>query len=336
MNPLILLRFLKKSIAKSKKTNIVKLVIRKYRRLILKLSKKLIIDFGDYRRTVFLAGTGRSGTTWVQEVINYDNSFRIMFEPFHSLKIPLLKGWNYLQYLRPDSLDDKFQESAKIILNGNIRHTWIDYNNRRLIARKRLIKDIRANLFLKWIKQNFPEIPIILLLRHPCAVTNSKIIRGWDTHLSDYLMQEELMTDFLNPFKNEIESAVVTFDKHIFMWCIENYIPLKQFNKGEVFVTFYENICTNPQKEISTILSFLGEDSLPKTFDNFSSPSFQSRKDSTIMTGTNLINSWRKNVSQEQIDRVIEILQIFGLDQIYGESDLPLVSGDDALKTFST
>ena len=80
-----------------------------------------------------------------------------MFEPFHCKKVTLLKGWRYHQYLRSDNRDEKFLEPATTILGGKIRNEWIDQFNRKRIVRKRLIKDIRANLLLKWIRENFPE-----------------------------------------------------------------------------------------------------------------------------------------------------------------------------------
>ena len=135
--------------------------------------RQFYLDGEDYRQSILLAGTGRSGTTWVQECINRDNSYRVMFEPFHPLKIPLLKDWSMGQYIPEHNLEEKFLIPTKTILSGGIRHPWIDNFNRKHFVRKRLIKEIRAHLFLKWIKVNFPEIPIIFLLRHPCAVANS-------------------------------------------------------------------------------------------------------------------------------------------------------------------
>jgi len=45
-----------------------------------------------YKKTVLLAGTARSGTTWVQEMINFDGSYRVLFELFHSKEIEALAG----------------------------------------------------------------------------------------------------------------------------------------------------------------------------------------------------------------------------------------------------
>ena len=311
-------------------------MISESKRKIRKSLNRPIIDTGDYRRTVFLAGTGRSGTTWVEDLINARNDFRIMFEPFRSDKVELVSDWNYRQYLRCSDRSEKFLQPATAILSGNIRNEWIDCFNRKFISRKRLIKDIRANHILKWIKCNFPEIPIIMLLRHPCAVANSKLKLNWETHLNDFLIQDELMEDFLSPFRNELQNVKTVFDKHIFMWCIENYVPLRQFSDGEMLVVFYENICMQPELEIENLFSFIGQEFSPASVNKSSIPSVLSRKQSAIMSGGDLVNSWRKSISDDQIERAVEILTIFGLQNIYNENDFPLVSGSDALNLFPT
>ena len=310
-------------------------MISKFEKKLRNLRNMFIFDIGDYRQTVFLAGTGRSGTTWIEEIINAQNDFRLMFEPFHSKKIDLIRGWNYRQYLRSNDRSAKFLEPATSILSGNLKNEWIDQFNKIVFPRKRLIKDIRAQLFLKWIKINFPEIPIILLLRHPCAVANSKLRLSWDTHLEDFLSQDELMDDFLNPFKNELENVNDLFDKHILLWCVENYVPLQQFNEGEVLVVFYENLCKQPQHEIEIIIEFIGEKFTSEMLRQVKKPSAVSRADSAINTGDNLIDAWRKNFSEQQIERAYELLSLFGIQNIYGKSSLPLVSGQEALKVFS-
>jgi hypothetical protein len=308
-------------------------VIRKFER---KLRTQLFFDAGDYRQTVIVAGTGRSGTTWVEEVINSRNDYRIMFEPFHSKKVDLLRDWNFRQYLRSNDRRDKFLMPATRILSGRVRNEWIDKYNQKFFSNKRLIKDIRAQLLLHWIKHNFPEIPIILLLRHPCAVANSKLHLNWVTHLDEFLRQDELMEDFLSPFRKEIENAEAPFDKHIFMWCVENYIPLKQFKENEILVIFYEDFCKNPRNEIEKVMQFVGSTFTPEMLEKVTKPSVQSHKESAIVSKTDLVSSWRKSISEEQIKRSVEILSLFGLQKIYNQSDFPLLDGTQAKKVFSS
>jgi hypothetical protein len=294
--------------------------------------RELFIDPGDYRRTIMLVGTGRSGTTWIQNIIACEVSCRVMFEPFHSHKLSLLEAWNYRQYLRPEQRGQKFLAPADQILSGQVRNTWIDQFNQAHLVRRRLVKDIRANLILKWIRCQFPEIPIILLLRHPCAVARSKLALGWDTHLEDFLRQQDLVEDYLQPFVSEIRGASDQFDKHIFMWCIENYVPLRQFSPGEIYVAFYEHFCMDPQGEARSLLRHLGYPFRPEALAMITKPSAMSRADSAIIAGGSVLDSWRKHIDSRHITRANEILGLFGLDRIYGADSSPLVRGNEALR----
>ncbi len=288
----------------------------------------LSMDLHDYRQTVLLAGSGRSGTTWFGDIINYDGSYRVMFEPFRTQKVDVIRHWKHHQYIRPDNRDKTYFEPAKAILSGNIKRTlWVDMFNKKLFARKRLIKGTRVSLMLKWIKTNFPEIPIILLLRHPCAVALSKQKLGWEAHIEDFLAQQELVEDFLHPFISAIENATSDFERYVFAWCIENYVPLKQFSPGEIHPVFYENLCTNPEQEIKKLFSFLHKEYKTETLDAAENPSALARKgESAIFTGESLVESWKRQVTDEQIQRAIEILSMFGLQKIYAEDPMPLIS----------
>ncbi len=294
------------------------------KKIVARLQRQFFIDCNtDYRCAVFLAGTGRSGTTWVSEIINYRNEYRYMFEPFHSKRVDIIKNFRYRQYIRPDNRDKKFIEPAKLILSGKLRNRFTDYRNKKFISKKRLIKDIRANHFLKWIYENFPGVPIILLLRHPCAVASSKLKLNWGTHIEEFFSQDELLEDFLNPFKKEIEKAKSVFEKHIFLWAVENYVPLKQFNKGEIHLAFYENFCKDPGYEIERLFSFLNKRFDEKALLKSGNPSSEIRGHSAIVTGENLINNWKKYITKEQRQRAADILAVFGLDGIYAENSMP-------------
>lgn len=291
--------------------------------------KKPLIDFNDYRQTVFVSGVGRSGTTWVANIINYANNYRLMFEPFHPQKVDVVSHFRYRQYLRPCNQEKAFIEPAKAILSGKVKNPWVDKLNRKLIARKRLIKDIRTNHLLKWIKTNFPEIPIILLLRHPCAVAYSKLALNWDIPLDEYLAQEQLMEDFLAPFRAEIQNAQDAFERHIFLWCVENYVPLRQFRSGEIYLAFYENVCTKPEQEIDNLFRFLGKPYDQRVFDAVGTPSTLCRAESPIFSGNSLIENFRNHITNKRIKKAVEILGLFGLDRIYSEDSVPLVSGGE-------
>ncbi len=49
------------------------------------LSQSCYIDFPKEKETIFFASSGRSGTTWIQEMLTRSGDYRVMFEPFHSI-----------------------------------------------------------------------------------------------------------------------------------------------------------------------------------------------------------------------------------------------------------
>jgi len=281
---------------------------------------------GDHRDSVFVAGSGRSGTTWLSEVINHRNAYRIVFEPFHPGKVGICKSFRRKQYLRPGDRREEYLGPARTILTGGLRNLWTDRFNNKLVARRRLIKDIRANLLLGWMHANFPGMPIVLLLRHPCAVTASKLALGWKDILSQTMEQEELVEDFLVPMEPEIRSARGDFERHLFTWCIENYVPLRQFGPRGIHLCFYEDFLTHPERELPRLFSFLDEDFDERAYDELKRPSPLSR-DGVAAS----VDAWRRTVTIPQLERTVEILNVFGLDRVYGEASMPDPSGAHAL-----
>jgi hypothetical protein len=280
----------------------------------------------DLGATTFVAGTGRSGTAWAANIANYDSSARYMFEPFNPYKVQVCAGFRYRQYLRPDNAEQRYLGPARQILTGRVRSDWIDQFNRRIVSRRRVIKEIRANLMLKWMKTHFADIRLVMMLRHPCADANSRLHLGWQSHLDELLAQDDLVADHLAPFLADIGSAKTEFEKHVFLWCIENYVPLRQLARDDVHLVFYENLCEQPKREVERLFAFLNRPVEPAVFKRLSQPSELSREESAVVRGGSLVDSWRLYVPPDQAKRAIEILALFGLDRIYSlESSMPNV-----------
>ena len=114
----------------------------------------------NYKNSILLAGSGRSGTTWISDLINYQNEYRYLFEPFNPVRSDWCRGkLTPHKYIRPKNQDKNLLEIAEAILSGKLRGIAIDFYNRKLFYKKRLIKAICANLYLKWLKVNFPSMP---------------------------------------------------------------------------------------------------------------------------------------------------------------------------------
>lgn len=279
---------------------------------------------------IILSGTPRSGTTWIGEVINYNYDYRYIFEAFHPAQVPLWQQGELPAYLSMNSENPYFDSVINNVLSGEIRYKWIDRNKRKgfYVYNKRLFKEVYANLLLKGIKARFPEIPIILLLRHPCPTVISQINIINEDPILDAIERcfnnQALIDEHIAFVMPEFQKAKTTFEKCVFYWCVQYYVPLKQFKEGEIHLAFYENFCQNPDAEIRKLFNFLERPYTDIIFNKMKIPSRTCwGADHAINTGNSLIESWRTKISDQQMEQTQHILSLFGLDKIYGQASMP-------------
>jgi hypothetical protein len=297
------------------------------KRLLRRINSRLYHDSDrTIKKSILVAGTARSGTTWLGSIIASQVPCRMMFEPFHSGKVEEFRPFHYFQYMRPTEPNGQLQSYCQKIFSGNIRHHWIDREVEHLKPRYRLIKEIRANLFLKWIALTFPEIPLLFIIRHPCAVVLSRMQLDWatDTDIEPFLAQPDLLEDFLADKMDVITQAKTVEEKHAIIWCISNLVPLKQFGPNGLNVIFYENLVLQPEFEIPKLFHAINLPYKDTVFTQISEPSTTSVNSSAIVTGDNKITHWQKELSPTQIRNILTIVEAFELDNLYGESIIPL------------
>ena len=288
------------------------------------VKSRLIIDWNhDPSRSVLLASSGRSGSTWVARIINYRNDHREIFEPFHTTQVLLFRHFRNRQYIRPDCEDPQYADPIRKVFEGSLRSVWTDCRNEKYFCRRRLIKAIRANLMLKWIRVQMPMVPIVLLLRHPCAVAFSRMAMGWRSWLDEMLSQEELVEDHLEPFAEQMRQVSDPFERYVWESCVENYVALRHLDQGDVHLAFYEEFCEHGPEEVGRLFAYLGWQPDERALAVLKKPSSQAMSHSAIISGGGLIHGWQNTLREEQIRRALQIAGRFGLDRIYGPGPMP-------------
>ena len=250
-----------------------------------------------------IAGSGRSGTTWVLDVLAEANGLRPVFEPLHPLAIPDAAPFAY-RYLRRTSEQPAARDFLSRVFDGSRHCWWTDYRVRtdrlkprlkhfdsissvhayvrrwrKLYERYRrygpavrrprlLVKCIRANLMIGWLRANFGA-RIALVLRHPGAVVESRLRLGgddWEPRelLRRYLEQAELQEDYLFKYNQLLRSGLSPAESHTAIWCIENQLPLTQIASGEATViAYYEHLLSGEVAAWRPLLEALALDQMP-------------------------------------------------------------------------
>jgi hypothetical protein len=295
----------------------------------------------DPRATVLLCGSGRSGTTWLVGVANFDNHYRLMIEPFNRAQVPAVRAFRRRQYLRPSNVDPAYLGPATAIFTGALRDGYVDQLNRRVVCSSRIAKDVRCTLMLGWLRARFPGMRIVYVLRHPCAVAYSRTKLGWDDIREDYLGQPDLIEDHLTPFAAAIRAAKTDFERHVFDWCVENYVAFRQLAADDAHLAFYENFCTGPQQELDRLFAFLGrpyDARVDATLARATTSAFVPGRSRipAVASGRGQKEPWQERLTPEEIERAYDIVASFGLQRIYGRDALPDLAGAHATFTSAT
>ena len=283
---------------------------------------------GNYKEVIWLIGAARSGTTWISNLINHDKKYRELFEPFHPR---FVEPMNFLlphQYVRPDEPNEQLEKIAGEVFSGKFMHARVDRGNRSLVYHGLLVKDVFANLFAHWASNRFPQVKPVLLIRNPFPVALS-IYKAknwfWMKEPLEFLNQTKLIEDHLRPFEEIIRKTSAEQDpvlNQILIWSILNYVPLRQFAPGQCHICFYEDVLSNPHKEISNIMRFVNSATIvPERLQE--EVIFRSSRTSISGDRAADLNFWKNEMTSRQIDAGLNLLDAFGFAELYDETSTP-------------
>jgi hypothetical protein len=250
-----------------------------------------------------------------------------MWEPFNPHKMKAYRDFPDFLYRRPEDRDSQLQVYARQVLSGDIQNSWIDREVDRFHFQFRILKEVRGNLFLRWLHNHVPEIPLIFMIRHPCAVVLSRMEAGWDTEedIQAFVSQKTLVDDFLSDKMALILNAVSQEEKHAAIWAIQTLVPILQFADTFLNLVFYEDLCTNPEEEIPRIFKSISQTYHEDIYQRLDQPSRTVKGTSAVMRGEDKVRRWQEFLTPGQIRSILSIVEKFGLDCLYGNSFTPLI-----------
>lgn len=225
---------------------------------------------------VLVLGSGRSGTTWVADVIARLCRARIVFEPFVMLAnrksfavsqfTPESKLNRNLQLYLPNGQcgQEPFLNQIDMIIRGRIRTWWSEMEARPGLFCARVVKDIRANLMTGHIAARWPSLRIVYVIRDPVEVIQSQLhIReaGWNFDWShDSIVSGAVKVP---PELCDLAACVTPrspiCERLVVRWCIETSVArntLRQHPNARI--VFYSRL-TSQLQEWDKLLSMLGD-----------------------------------------------------------------------------
>jgi hypothetical protein len=291
--------------------------------------KYFCLDVSDEDSTVWVVGLGRSGTTWVSELINHKNDYRLLFEPFHPCFVECVREYPKHLYMRRDMEDENLKSFYERVFSGKIKNERVkcfrgNYND-KIIYKKKVVKDIFCCMMTDWISENFENLKKVLVLRHPCAVALSRCNHRdgkWLKDMSKLLNQDDLYDDYLHKVDDVILNAKSFFKKQVVLWCVVNSVMLDKVTDKSTHVVFYEELVSESDKTIRKLFKHVSEPlgkEIGQIFSQESSTSWGKRS-----SPEERLLSWKKSLGKNMIKDSMKILKRFSLYSIYSERVMPI------------
>ena len=306
------------------------------------ISKRKNFDIKD---TVLLAGSPRSGTTWLMELFESLPEYTYLFEPLQPQWFPnaVNAGFQGRMYVPKEKNWDEGQKYLEKIFSGKLVSRLPPYDNinsimHRLLYKKLIVKSVRITRILPWLLHHIKIRDAFFIVRHPCAVVSSQIKTGFTgySHIIppfnnrnptiNEIVSEAKKIDFihdktLNKLKklNKIEEVLAV------TWCIDNMIPLNE-KKPKWSTIFYEKLVLEGEAELKSLFNRIGEENAYKTaVTKLKEPSVVTYgNDRKLIKSTDMqLSKWKKSLSEKQIDRILNVLSIFDFN-LYSEEIEPI------------
>jgi hypothetical protein len=285
--------------------------------------------------TVVIAGSPRSGTTWLLELLRTLPGYKALNEPLMYQDARNGHGFSWRTYHDPGEEADEQRDYLETVLTGQlgVSPAWYFEANSRpsqLIehaTRDRLVvKFCRMNRMLHWFCGQFEVRGPVFIVRHPCAVVSSMLKHGaWDEgelhgqEREDHALHDGLLPaslyDVFGPILDSVETQAEILAT---MWCLDHYAPLVHHANGTYpwVLVPYERMVTRGYEELRRIAGALGVEMTTEMQNQLGEPS-NSVKDQLHEDAQQQLSKWRRRLSENQIDAILQIVDEVGLSDLY-------------------
>ena len=225
-------------------------------KIVAALAKRFLITVNS-RSQIFLLGDGRSGTTWIAQVLNFDGRYLSFSEPFHGREILGLPGNRF--YPTAADLDTLGCNSAKLKHYSRLtKHSAGLQKPNRIPVIGSIVKDISSHLILQRIQDHRRKN--VLILRNPISVAMSKERYGeWHSarDIEILLSQSSTIQEIGSRCLSQ-QLVSTKFLEYVFVWSLLHRIVLPVLNRFEFSLVFYENLLREPEQSFRKLFCQLG------------------------------------------------------------------------------
>ena len=165
---------------------------------------------------------GRSGSTWLAQVLNFHGRLHVEHEPIHADFNPLLAGQPLLPPPDAGAVAQLYAPLFEQVRSGA-------YRSQRFAPATEapeglLIRDIHGLLIAAQLLDLCPWLDPVVIVRHPADVAQSKLALAHWQWFSDLpaMLAAPALADHLGPLTRHLERAGSLFERYVLVWAVSH------------------------------------------------------------------------------------------------------------------
>jgi hypothetical protein len=251
----------------------------------------------------------------VAQVLGDASEGRVLFEPCLNPQARAVAGDSLRPYLLDPGHAPALKKHYDRLLSGRIHGSWIDKAGFRPWSDTLILKLIRVNMMLPWLAANYPEVPMILLLRHPVPVAKSAVAQGWESPLLPVLDTPGLPPDLVAAAKRALAYPPGSYHQWLAHWALESAMMLRSARTLGAPIYFYEHLRRSPATEFSRLARSAGVELTRFRADEVGRPSVTAADPSWKAAGQ--VGAWLEDCTPAELQWAEEMLTEFSLGALY-------------------
>jgi len=307
-----------------------------------KLAGKVLVGFcclvRPVARPIFIFSTRRSGSTLLMRLLHSQPGVDYIDEPLNLRRLhPHFRCLPHPPSGRFISLTDAEEERLygylQDLLNGKARFrhrgNLLD-PGRTFLVRGFVVKNVNATPLIDWFTVKF-DADIVYLLRHPGAVAESLVRKGWKSAAKAYLNDDVYCEQCLTAEQERLAWRILEkgnpFHHYVLEWCLDNLHPLSVCRRRPWLTLSYEELVMRLQEMTRLLcerLKLSDPESMRRVLQLPSrTTSLDSKKVVQAQGPRALVARWLKHIDEEAIKGMEELLNAFGIEIYRAENPYP-------------
>jgi len=280
--------------------------------------------------TILISGTGRSGSTWLAEMLRGLRGYKFLNEPF--MDTPLRRR-TYLDSTAsaPPSLSVYIRRA----LRGQLWRSWkwrfeadtpVGMLYEFATCRKVIAKFTRALRMVRWMHRHYEVRGTIVLIRHPCAVISSMLRHGggWhEDHLEnlgespiEQVLGRNLPDGLCHRFEAAVASANHRYEVLAHLWSLDYHVAFfdTENERYPWVLVPYERLLTRGASELRRIADAMDLKLTDNVLQHVDVASASASDDLRTRDVEEQLSKWKTHLNDDQVERILSIVHAYGID----------------------